>query len=73
MCPSTLVNVFAEYRFDVDDWRSVQRLEIGDAHSATLDRGDLRAVQTDRIRPVRRARTEDTLQRTYGVASGMHA
>ena len=60
-----------EDRFDVDDRRPVQRLEVPHLDPGGANRHDLDAVQPDRIRPVRRAGAEDALLSPGGVPARM--
>src|SRR5688572_14563215 len=70
---SALIDVFAEYRLEVDDRRPIQRLETAHPHSPAVDGGDLHPVQADGIGTVRRTGTEDSLLRPGRVPPRVHA
>src|SRR6185436_3311869 len=67
LSPSAFADLSAEHRLEVDDRRPVQRFETAYLHSTTVDGGDLRPVQADGVRAVRRARAENALPRPGGV------
>ena len=69
---SPLTDVSAEYRFHVDDGRSVQSFEMSHLQSSTVDCRNDHVMQTDRIRTVGGSRAEYALLLSGAVTSRMH-
>src|SRR6476660_9306563 len=63
--------VRTEHRLEIDDRRSVDRLQRSDADPLLLDREHAHPVEPDRVRTVRRASGEDAGERPRGIAPGM--
>src|SRR5215213_4016210 len=61
-----------EDRFDVHDGCAVQRLEVRDPQSRSVDVEHSDPVQPDRVRPVRRAGREDAVLAAGGIPARVH-
>ena len=68
---SPLTDVSAEYRFHVDDGRSVQSFEMSHLQSSTVDCRNDHVMQTDRIRTVGGSRAEYALLLSGAVTGRM--
>src|SRR5688572_16742227 len=62
----------AEYRFDVDNGRSIDRFEAADVEAVPVNVEDPYPMQANRIRTARCPGTEDTSFRPAQVSTGMH-
>ena len=62
----------AEHRLHVEDGRPVERLQVPHEQPRAIDGDDFHPVQSDRVRPVRRAGAEDARLRPRQVAAGVN-
>src|SRR5918994_398496 len=70
---SALAAVAAEHRLDVDERRTVHGLEVAYPEPAAVDRYDLHAMESDRIRAVGRAGVENALRCSRDVAARVNS
>jgi hypothetical protein len=62
----------AQHRFDIDDRRTVQRLEVANAKPVAVDHHDLDAVQPDRVGTISRSSAEDSPLRVGRIVAWMY-
>ena len=71
LCALPLVDT-AEYRLNVDDWRSIDRLEAADVEAVPGNLENPYSMETNRIGPARCPGTEHTRLGSTRVSTRMH-